>query len=207
MISGIEKFYCKSRLHAYIWKQVANKLFPAFIPYFPPQPFVLEIGTGQGLGAIYVAEKLEGSRIIAIDYERDMVEAAIENVKKRGLQERIEVEWGDAVALNYQDNSFDAVISIGVLHHVPSYEKAIFEAARVLKRGGIFMIVDFDLKASRIFSRFEILFGRPASIFSWGEMSEVLEKAGFEILKIEHYGVGMFGSAAVKRYNGQNKKN
>lgn len=199
MISGIEKFYCKSRLHAYIWKRIANKLFPVFIPYFPPSPFVLEIGTGQGIGAIYLAEKLKDSRFTAIDYEHDMVKTAAENVQKSGLQDRIRVEWGDAAALNFPDKSFDAVLSIGVLHHVPGYEKAIFEAARVLKRGGIFMIVDFDLKASKIFSSFEILFGRPASIFSWREMSEVLEKAGYELLKIEHYGMGMFGSVAVKR--------
>ncbi len=197
MISGIEKFYCKSRLHAYIWKQVANKLFPAFTPYFPPSPSVLEIGTGQGLGAIFLAGKLK-AKVIAIDIEHDMVETAIANVKRRGLQDRIMVEWGDAVALKFPDESFDAVLSIGVLHHVPAYENAVFEAARVLKRGGIFMIVDFDLKASKIFSRLEILFGRPASIFSWDEIANVLEKAGFRILKTEFYGMGMFASVSVK---------
>jgi len=199
MISGIEKFYCKSRLHAYIWKRIANKLFPVFIPYFPPSPSVLEIGTGQGIGAIFLAEKLKDSRFIAIDYEHDMVRTAVENVQKGGLKDRIRVELGDAVALDFPDNSFDAVISIGVLHHVPGYEKAIAEAARVLKRGGIFFIVDFDLKASRIFSRLEILFGRPASIFSWSEMARILQKAGFELLKVEFYGMGMFASASVKR--------
>lgn len=197
MISGVEKFYCKSRLHAYLWKQVANKLFPAFIPSFPPSPSVLEIGTGQGLGAIFLSENLK-AKVIAIDIERDMVETAIANVKRRGLQDRIKVEWGDAVSLEFPDESFDAVLSIGVLHHVPAYEKAIFEAARVLKRGGMFMIVDFDLKASKVFSRIEILFGRPASIFSWGEMASVLEKAGFRILKTEFYGMGMFASVSVK---------
>ncbi|MDP2766855.1 MAG: class I SAM-dependent methyltransferase [Candidatus Methanoperedens sp.] len=199
MISGIEKFYCKSRLHAYIWKYIANNLFSAFIPYFPASPFVLEIGTGQGLGAIFLAEKLKDSGFVAIDYEHDMVKAAIENVNNRGLYDRINVEWGDAAALNFPDESFDAVTSICVLHHVPGYEKAISEAARVLKRGGIFMIVDFDLKASRIFSSFEILFGRAASIFSWKEMSDALKKAGLEILKVEFHGMGMFASVCVKR--------
>jgi hypothetical protein len=40
---------------------------------------------------------------------------------------------------------------------------------------------------------------RPASIFSWGEMTGVLQKAGFEILKNEFYGMGMFALVAVKR--------
>lgn len=85
-----------------------------------------------------------------------------------------------------------------MLHHVPAYEKAIAEAARVLKRGGIFFIVDFDFKAS-IIPKFEILVGRPASIFTWSGMSEALEKAGFETLKFKSYGGGMFGSVSVKR--------
>ncbi len=199
MISGIEKFYCKSRLHARIWRRMANKLFPVFMPYFPLSPFVLEIGTGQGVGAIYLAGKLKGSRFIAIDYEHDMVRTAVQNVQNSGFQDRIKVEWGDAASLNFKDSSFDAVVSITVLHHVPGYEEAIVEASRALKRGGIFFIVDFDLKAGGIFPKFEIIFGRPASIFSWGEMSEVLKKAGFEVLKIEHYGMGMFASACVKR--------
>jgi ubiquinone/menaquinone biosynthesis C-methylase UbiE len=197
MISGIEKFYCKSRLHAYIWKYLANKLFPIFIPYFPPSASILEIGTGQGLGAIFLAEKLKDSSFVAVDYESDMVETAIWNVNNRGLQDRIRVEWGDAVSLNFQDSSFDAVISITVLHHVPGYKKAIAEAARVLKRGGIFMIVDLDFKAS-IFPRFDVLIGGAVSTFSWEQVSLALQKAGFDVLKIERYGMGMFASIAVK---------
>ncbi len=177
---------------------MANRLFPAFIPYFPPSPYILEIGTGQGLGAIFLARKLKESRFVAIDYERDMVSAAIRNVENSGLQERIQVEWGDAVGLNFKDNSFDAVVSITVLHHVPGYEKAIAEAARVLKPEGIFMIIDLDFKAS-VIPRFDVIIGGAVSTFSWGVVSEALRKNGLEVLKIERYGMGMFASVAVKR--------
>jgi len=198
MISGIEKFYCKSRLHSYLWRSRANRIFPDFIEYTPPSPFVLELGTGQGLGAIFLAEKLKGSRFIAIDNEHDMVKAAIENVERNDLEERIKVKWGDALALDFPDQSFDAVVAITVLHHVPDYEKALVEAARVLKKGGVFLIVDFDFRSS-IFPRFEILFGKPESLFSWDEVKEALQKAGFEVRKVKFYGMGMFGSASVKR--------
>ncbi len=193
----IEKTYCKSTLHAYIWRSMANRIFPDFISYSPPSPFVLEIGTGQGLGAIYLAGKLKDSKYIAIDIEQDMVEAAIRNVKKQGLSDRIKVYWGDAVAQDFPDENFDAVVSITVLHHVPGYEKGIAEAARVLKKGGIFLIVDFDFKAS-IFPRFEILIGRPDSIFTWAEVEEALKRAGLDVLKVKFYGMGMFGCVAAK---------
>ncbi len=197
MISAIEKFYCKSRLHAYIWKRLANRLFPAFIPYFPPSPYILEIGTGQGLGAIFLARKLKDSRFVAIDYERDMVSSAIKNLQRSGLQEKIRVERGDAVSLNFRDNSFDAVVSVIVLHHVPGYEKAIAEVARVLRDGGIFIIVDLDFKAS-VIPRFDVIIGRAVSTFSWERVSEALQKNGLDVLKIERYGMGIFASIAVK---------
>ncbi len=198
MISAVEKFYCKSKLHAYIWRWMANRLFQDFMPYFPPSPYILEIGTGQGLGAIFLAGKLKDSRFVAIDYERDMVNAAVNNVENSGLQERIRAEWGDAVSLNFKDNSFDAVVAITVLHHVPGYEKAIAEVARVLKRGGICMIVDLDFKES-VIPRFDVIIGGAVSTFSWGVVSEALRKNGLEVLKIERYGMGMFASVAVKR--------
>ena len=197
MISFIEKIYCKSRLHAYIWRAMANRVFPDFISYMPPSPFALEIGTGQGLGAIFLSEKLEGSRFYAIDNEPDMVRAAVENVRKKGLQDRIQVEWGNALDLNFPDKTFDVVVAITVLHHVPHYEKSIAEAARVLKSGGVLFIIDFDFKAS-IFPRFELLLGRPPSIFSWHDMSYTLGRAGFETRRVSFYGRGMFGSVSVK---------
>lgn len=198
MISGIEKFYCKSKLHAYLWKRVADKLFPGFMQYFPASPKILEIGTGQGLGAIFLAERLKDSRFAAIDNEDDMVGAAIQNIKRKGLQEKIRVEKGDALSLKFPDNSFDAVISITVLHHVADYKKAIAEVARVLKHGGIFMIVDFDFNTG-IFPKFEILIGKPASIFSGDEMSKALQEAGFETLKIKFCPMSMFASVSAKR--------
>ncbi len=200
MISGIEKFYCKSRMHAYLWEHLAKKFLSPFISYFPPASSILEIGTGQGLGAIFLARKLNDSRFVAIDYERDMVEAAAQKVRKSGLQDRIRVEWGDAESLDFKDNSFDAVVSITVLHHVPGYEKAIAEAARVMKPGGIFMIVDFDFKAS-IFPRFDVVIGKASSTFSWEDVSKALENAGFEVLKTKRYGMGMFASVAAKRWD------
>ncbi len=40
VISGIEKFYCKSRLHARIWRYIADRIFPEFLPFFPISPAI-----------------------------------------------------------------------------------------------------------------------------------------------------------------------
>ncbi|HEY9246119.1 MAG TPA: class I SAM-dependent methyltransferase, partial [Candidatus Methanoperedens sp.] len=130
--------------------------------------------------------------------DMDMVEAAMQNAGEKGLSDRIKIQQGDALALDLPDESVDAVVSITVLHHVPGFEKAIAEAARVLKKEGILFIVDFDFKAS-IFPRFEVLLGRPDSMFTWSEMGEALKKAGLKVLKVKSHSMGLFSCAAAKR--------
>jgi ubiquinone/menaquinone biosynthesis C-methylase UbiE len=43
---------------------------------------------------------------------------------------------GDATAIEAEDDSFDAVVDFGILHHVPQWRDAVGEISRVLRPGG-----------------------------------------------------------------------
>lgn len=47
-----------------------------------------------------------------------------------------EVDFEDVTRLSFADASLDAVVSFDVLEHVPDYERALSEFARVLRPGG-----------------------------------------------------------------------
>ncbi|MBE1299344.1 MAG: methyltransferase domain-containing protein [Alteromonadaceae bacterium] len=98
----------------------------------PPQSKVLEIGCGIGLDSLQIAKI--GHTLTAID----LTDVAVETARKRfddlGMNATFKV--GDAMALEFDDNTFDCVYSFGVLHHAPDTEKGINEAFRVLKPGG-----------------------------------------------------------------------
>lgn len=100
---------------------------------------ILEVGCGQGTDMIYACRHLPpGARYRAIDYSDGSVAAAKASIAEAAGALRVtpEVEAGNAEALAFDDNTFDAVLSNGVLHHTPDTRKAVDEILRVLKQGG-----------------------------------------------------------------------
>jgi demethylmenaquinone methyltransferase/2-methoxy-6-polyprenyl-1,4-benzoquinol methylase len=73
-----------------------------------------------------------------------MLEVGREKIKKLGLSHKIELETGDSEAIRYDDNTFDAVtVSFGV-RNFENLEKGLSEIKRVLKPGGMLMILEFS---------------------------------------------------------------
>lgn len=97
----------------------------------------LEIGVGLGADHQQLAES--GALLTGID----LTERAIEHTKRRfeifGLTSNLLI--ADAEALPFEDGSFDAVYSWGVIHHSPNTEKAVKEIYRILKHGGFAKIM------------------------------------------------------------------
>jgi len=98
---------------------------------------VLEVATGPGLLAKQIASAAE--EVIATDFAPGMIREA----KKGHIPENVRFEVADAKALPYEDASFDAVLIANALHIMPDSEKALQEAARVLKDDGILIAPNF----------------------------------------------------------------
>ena len=101
---------------------------------------LLDLGTGTGrllelLAPLY-------ARAIGVDASADMLAVARANLDRAGLS-RAQVRLGDIQHLPFAKNSFDVVTIHQVLHYLDEPERAIAEAARVLRPGGRLLIVDF----------------------------------------------------------------
>jgi len=93
---------------------------------------ILEIGCGGGIDTI------EFARGGAIVTATDLTEQAIRQTRAlaNSLNFDVETRVADVCSLPFNDESFDHVCAIGVLHHVPEIKDAVREIHRVLKRGG-----------------------------------------------------------------------
>jgi SAM-dependent methyltransferase len=99
------------------------------IPHLPPLEGlrVLEIGCGRGGFSRYLASN--GADLVAADFSPAAVEMAA-----RGLDGDVVV--ADIEAIPFEAGSFDLVVSLDTIEHVPNPTRAVAELTRVLKPGG-----------------------------------------------------------------------
>ena len=87
---------------------------------------VLDAGCGRGLALISCAKKLTTGKAIGIDLwdakdlSNNNPDATRANAAMEGVSDRVEVETGDITGLPFSDASFDVVISMTVIHNIPS---------------------------------------------------------------------------------------
>lgn len=89
---------------------------------------VLDLCCGPGYGAAAAAGR--GARAIGLDFSLAMVEIA------RGLHSAAAFQQGDAEALDFGSETFDAVICAFGVNHLPDPGKALRESYRVLRPDG-----------------------------------------------------------------------
>jgi putative AdoMet-dependent methyltransferase len=107
----------------------------------PPGSHVLEIGTGTGHFARAAAKA--GHRVAAVDISPAMLEHASRVARVDGLTD-IEFHLGGFLTFSAPPGTFDAAVSVAVLHHLPDFWKgiALQNIRRVLKPGGLFVLRD-----------------------------------------------------------------
>jgi ubiquinone/menaquinone biosynthesis C-methylase UbiE len=98
---------------------------------------VLEIGCGRGIGTDLILQRLGAAKVIATDFDEDMLKRARKRLKHYEA-DRLELQVADATALAFEDQSFDAVFNFAAIHHIPQWQSAISEICRVLRPGGRF---------------------------------------------------------------------
>jgi ArsR family transcriptional regulator len=105
-----------------------------------PFDSLLDLGTGTGRMLELLAPFY--SRAVGIDASPAMLSVARANLDRAGLA-AAQVRHGDIQHLPFGRNAFDVVTIHQVLHYLDEPERAIAEAARVLRPGGRLLIVDF----------------------------------------------------------------
>jgi ubiquinone/menaquinone biosynthesis C-methylase UbiE len=112
---------------------------------------VLDVGCGRGLMLIGAARRLTSGKATGIDIWQaedlsgNRPEAALENARREGVEDRVAVQTADMRQMPFSDNSFDVVVSRAVIHNLYKANdraRAIAEIARVLKPGGQALIED-----------------------------------------------------------------
>jgi ubiquinone/menaquinone biosynthesis methyltransferase len=107
-----------------------------------PDTRVLDVACGTGDISFMLATR--GAHVVGLDVTHRMLQLA------RTKQGSVPFVTGDMLALPFKDEAFDVVTTGYGLRNVPDIPRAIAEARRVLKPGGVFLSLDFNRPASPV---------------------------------------------------------
>jgi SAM-dependent methyltransferase len=110
---------------------------------------VLDAGCGTGSLTFALAQRTKTATIEGLDFSPEYISYA----QKRNREPRIAFKVGDICGLPYENASFDRVLSLLVLHFVPSTPRAIEELARVARPGATVAAAVWDARGGLVANR------------------------------------------------------
>lgn len=166
---------------------------------------VLDIATGTGDLAISFA-KFDIPKIVGFDLSEGMLSIARKKVATQKIADKIEFLQGDSEEMPFENNSFDAITVAFGVRNFENLEKGLSEILRVLKPGGLFVVLEtsvptkFPFKqgyyfysksilplVGKLFSKDKVAYNylsESASVFPYGEnFNNILRKIGFKEVK------------------------
>lgn len=105
---------------------------------------ILDIATGTGDLAINLAET-DAENIVGFDISPGMLTIGKEKIKNKNLDSKIDMILGDSENMPFNDNSFDAITVAFGVRNFETLENGLKEILRVLKPGGIFVILETSM--------------------------------------------------------------
>ena len=162
---------------------------------------ILDIATGTGDLAISLTGTT-ANKIIGLDISDGMLEVGRQKIKSKALDGIIKMVIGDSEDLPFKDNTFDAItVAFGVRNFM-NLKKGLSEILRVLKPGGIFVILETSVpiktpykQGYKLYSTFILptigkvfskdrsaykYLSESASVFPFGEeLNNILREIGF----------------------------
>lgn len=162
---------------------------------------ILDIATGTGDLAIQMAPT-GAKKIVGLDISEGMLKVGRKKIAEKNLDSRIDMIQGDSEDLPFENSSFDAITVAFGVRNFENLEKGLEEIYRVLKPGGIFVVLETSVPTKfpykqgyRLYSNFILpvigkIFSKDKNAYSYLSESaanfpyglafnNILEKIGF----------------------------
>lgn len=147
---------------------------------------ILELGCGGGRNAGELAKKYPSANVTAIDYSEVSVAKSKEYNKELIASGKMTVKQGDVSDLRLSVDTYNLATAFETIYFWPGLEKCFTEVYKVLKSGGVFMIVnesdgtdDTSLKYEKIIDGMKC--------YTIEQIGAALKAAGFSEVTSDHY--------------------
>ncbi len=121
-----------------LWRRTHEVLSAIEEFAYEPVRNIIDLGTADGRMLNMIHKKYSQTRCVGIEHTQELVDFG------RKKFHDLEIIQGDIQSLDFPDDSFDIAIAAAVIEHVPSPDKTMREAKRVLRPGGILVLTSPD---------------------------------------------------------------
>ena len=125
----------------------------------------LDVATGTADMAIEIKNQYPKAYVIGVDPATRMLEVAKEKIKSKRYN--IQLIAGDGESLPFKDSSFEGVCIAFGIRNIPNRKKALSEMKRVLKKGGILVILEFSKPEGIIGIIYDFYFHKILPFLGW----------------------------------------
>jgi demethylmenaquinone methyltransferase / 2-methoxy-6-polyprenyl-1,4-benzoquinol methylase len=122
---------------------------------------VLDVATGTADMAIELCRNNQIKKVIGVDISAGMLHHGRRKISAKKLDSRIELQQADSEALPFNSNTFDACTVCFGVRNFENLETGMSEMVRVLKPGGMLLVLEFSKPRSALFkSLYWFYFGK-----------------------------------------------
>ncbi|MBS4900176.1 MAG: class I SAM-dependent methyltransferase [Clostridiales bacterium] len=146
---------------------------------------IIELGCGGGQNVKNLLEKYPGARIMAFDYSEVSL-AKTRSVNKDAVEDgRVRLRKGNVGELPFKDERFDMATAFETVYFWPGPVLSFKEVWRVLKPGGVFIIVNASDGTTKVDKRWSNMIDH-MRLYTKKDLEDYLYDAGFKNVIIEH---------------------
>ena len=147
---------------------------------------IVEIGCGGGRNAGELLGRYSTAKVTAIDYSEVSVAKATSYNQKNIEAGKCVVRQGDVSQLDLPEEKYDLATAFETIYFWPGLEKCFSEVAKVLKSGGVFMIVNESDGTDAASLKYEQKI-EGMKCYTGEAIEEALKAAGFRKTKTIHH--------------------
>lgn len=159
--------------------------FEAMLPWMPPigDCTVLDIGCGDGLQTMLVGRRY--GRTCGVDVNPRFIAIAREHARAFGKRANLEYYSDPVEHIGFPADTFDLVLSVCVMEHIPNHEEVLAECLRILKPGGriLFSVDTLETITDPTLVESHRQQHHVVRYFRQDSLSELLERTGFTNLQ------------------------
>lgn len=148
---------------------------------------VLDVGCGSGGPALFLVRE-RGCRVTGVDVNEAGIQAGLTLARKAGLEDKVHFRQADVrEPLPFSDQSFDVIVCMDAICHMPDRRRLFGEWCRVLRPGGRMLYTD-PVVVTGLVSNAELATRSSTGYFEFcppGVNEELIRQAGFELVRTE----------------------